>query len=522
MPDAVLSAAHRNSLLAFWLGTAAVTFGVLTHIPMFLDAAPNGFRMAGMPMCPQMIWGMAAIVLGTALAAYGLLPANFRQARHLDIGTIHETGDGRLKAAHWQLLLVLMAALVIDTMKPATLGFVVPGTMKEYGIAKPVVAWLPFSGLTGTALGSWIWGVLADRLGRRASILLAAIMFIGTSICGAMPTFGWNLAMCFAMGLSAGGMLPIAYTLMAETIPTRHRGWSLVLLGGVGLVGGYFASSGLTHLLEPLYSWRVLWLIGLPTGLLLIFFNRFIPESPRFLLMNGRREEALAIMARFGTAISDAPVPPGHHDLSADGAGALLRAPLLDRTLALNLAALAWGLVNFGVLLWTPASLKAAGYDVGEASKILFNSCLWALPACAATAWLYSRWSTKGTLVLTALVTSAGLLGLSLLGTGVTALHLSPELVFALLLTGANGMIAVLLPYAAESYPLYIRGRGTGLVAASSKAGGIAAQVVTMLALVPPLATAGLILAGPVTVAAVLVSLIGAETRNRDLEELDK
>ncbi len=522
MTDAVLSSSTRNSLFAFWLGAAAVTIGVMTHIPMFLDAAPNGFHMAGMEMCPQMIWGMAAIVAGTCLAAYGLLPANFRQMKHVDIGTIHETGDGTLKAAHWQLLLVLMAALVIDTMKPATLGFVVPGTMKEYGIAKPIVAFLPFSGLTGTALGSWIWGVLADRLGRRAAILLAAIMFIGTSICGAMPTFGWNLAMCFAMGLSAGGMLPIAYTLMAETIPTRHRGWALVLLGGVGLVGGYFASSGLTHLLEPLYSWRVLWLIGLPTGLLLIFFNRFIPESPRFLIMNGRMEEARAVMARFGTAISDAPVPPQHHDVSQDGAIALLKKPLLNRTLALNLVALAWGLVNFGVLLWTPANLKAAGYDVGEASKILFNSSLWALPACVVTAWLYSRWSTKGTLVVTAIVTSVGLLGLSALGTGLTWLHLSPEIVFALLLTGSNGMIAVLLPYAAESYPLYIRGRGTGLVAANSKAGGIAAQVVTMLALVPPLATAGLLLAGPVTIAALIVAHVGYETRNRNLEDLDK
>ncbi len=522
MSNAVLSSATRHSVAAFWLGTLAVTIGVLTHIPMFLDAAPNGFHMAGMPMCAQMIWGMAAIAGGTCLAAYGLLPANFRQTKHVDIGTIHETGDGKLKAAHWQLLLVLMAALVIDTMKPATLGFVVPGTMKEYGIAKPIVAWLPFSGLTGTALGSWIWGVLADRLGRRAAILLAAIMFIGTSICGAMPTFGWNLAMCFAMGLSAGGMLPIAYTLMAETIPTRHRGWALVLLGGVGLVGGYFASSGLTHLLEPLYSWRVLWLLGLPTGLLLIFFNRFIPESPRFLIMNGRMDEARAVMARFGTALSETPLPATHHDVALDGASALVKQPLLNRTLALNLVALAWGLVNFGVLLWTPANLKAAGYDVGEASKILFNSCLWALPACAITAWLYSRWSTKGTLVLMALLTSAGLLGLSLLGTDFSSLQLSPEVVFAVLLTGANGMIAVLLPYAAESYPLYIRGRGTGLVAANSKAGGILAQVVTMLALVPPLATAGLLLAGPVTLAAIIVARTGAETRNRNLEDLDK
>ena len=46
-----------------------------------------------------------------------------------------------------------------------------------------------------------------------------------------MPDFYWNLGMCFLMGLGVGGMLPIAYALLAETIPARHRGWLMVLVG---------------------------------------------------------------------------------------------------------------------------------------------------------------------------------------------------------------------------------------------------------------------------------------------------
>jgi len=61
-----------------------------------------------------------------------------------------------------------------------------------------------------------IWGRLGDLFGRRATILLSALMFMGTSICGAMPAFGWNLVMCFMMGAAAGGMLPITFTLMAN------------------------------------------------------------------------------------------------------------------------------------------------------------------------------------------------------------------------------------------------------------------------------------------------------------------
>jgi len=58
-------------------------------------------------------------------------------------------------------------------------------------------------------------------------------MFIGTSICGARPTYSWNLVMCFVMGVAVGGMLPICYSLLAETIPARHRSWLMILIGAV-------------------------------------------------------------------------------------------------------------------------------------------------------------------------------------------------------------------------------------------------------------------------------------------------
>src|SRR5690606_27564138 len=108
--------------------------------------------------------------------------------------------------------------LAIDVMKPATLGFVMPGMTAEYGMGTSRASLLALFALTGTAIGSVVWGRIADRFGRRSAILLSALMFIGTAICGAMPTFGWNLAMCFLMGASAGGLLPITFTLMAETV----------------------------------------------------------------------------------------------------------------------------------------------------------------------------------------------------------------------------------------------------------------------------------------------------------------
>ena len=108
-------------------------------------------------------------------------------------------------------------------------------------------------------------------------------MFVGTSICGAMPSLSWNVGMCFMMGAAAGGMLPVTYALLAEMMPSKHRGWALVLVGGLGAVGGYFAASGLSALLSR-FRWRILWLLNLPTGLSLVLLSALVPESAKFLL----------------------------------------------------------------------------------------------------------------------------------------------------------------------------------------------------------------------------------------------
>jgi putative MFS transporter len=91
----------------------------------------------------------------------------------------------------------------------------------------------------------------------------------------------------------------------------------------------------------------------------------------------------------------------------------------------------------------------------------------------------------------------------------------------ALLIIGTNALIAMLLPYAAESFPLRIRGRTTGAVAACTKAGGMFAQLLAILALVPPLGMVCIVIMVPTVAALVLVGWFGKETRGRDLRELD-
>src|ERR1700732_931550 len=306
-PPALRDRAHPAY---FWLGSAAVTLGVVFHLPMFVAARSMNFHLAGMPVDWRMLMGVALIGGGTAAGWYGLLPAAVADGvprtlpAELRAPSLAARGaDSKLRWAHWQLMLVLALGLIIDSMKPASLGFTIPGLSEEYGLPREVVALFPFLALTGLTIGSYVWGAIGDQVGRRAAILLSGVMFARTAICGAVPGVIRNLIMCFFMGLAAGGMLPITYTLLAECMPNRHRGWAMVLLGGLGLVGGFFAASGCAALFEPEFGWRIMWFLNAPTGLILILCNSLIPESPRFLLMRGRVDEARAIVARFGVQL---------------------------------------------------------------------------------------------------------------------------------------------------------------------------------------------------------------------------
>ena len=501
----------------FVLGCVAVTIGVLMHLPMFLMGRDMHFMLAGMPMGWDMVGGMTLIILGCLIAAWGLLPRGVSaQLAASDSFEIAAPEDAHLGPAHWGLMAVLVVALIIDIMKPAALGFTVPGMIMEYGVSKATVSLVPFFALCGTVTGSVVWGVLADIYGRKATILLSAVMFVGTSICGAMPSLAWNIGMCFMMGAAAGGMLPVTYALLAEMMPSRHRGWSLVLVGGLGAVGGYFAASGASALLQPIFGWRILWLLNLPTGLLLVVLGVFIPESAKFLLARGRRAEAAAVMARFGSTVRKVATAP---KAEAKAHVPLTGAKLIGKLAALSIAAIAWGLINFGLLLWLPADLVSKGYSVAVSSKLLAASALIAFPTVFLCAFLYSRWSTKWSLVAVTGITLLGLLGVMWLefsGSG------SPVLPVALLIVGSNGIIAILLPYTAESFPMRVRGRATGWVAACTKAGGVLAQLLSITALVPAMGWAAAAIMVPTLLALALVAWFGRETRGADLRRLDE
>jgi putative MFS transporter len=511
----------------FWVGTVLVVAGVLLHVPDYVAARSMHFAMAGMAMGRPMYIGMTLVVVGLAIGAWGLLPDRAARRRVVQGTARNATAvaaldDLKLGRTHWSLIAALTIGLVVDTMKPATLGFVVPRMAAEYHMGLKTASLLPFVAITGTVIGSLLWGRLADIYGRRATILLSGLMYVATCICGFMPAFGWNLVMCFLMGAAAGGMLPTVYSLASESIPSRHRGRILVLMSGVGTLGGYLVASGAATVIEPVLSWRALWLLGAPTGLLLLALRRYIPESPRFLLATGRHEEAAEIMARFGMVYKQptatgAVVPNGGHTRPwRAGFRTLASAAYYQRSLVVVLYGLGYSIVNWSFITFLPAYMGRVKMGT-HATDLLFFASLVSLPAIGLASVLYVRFGGKRVMLAYAAGVSLVLATFAATNPARPGHSVAFVTLTALLLTSSNGMLALLSPYAAELYPTALRASGSGLAAAATKVGGMFGPLVVSHAPgVPALAMWAFI---PMIVAVATLQTLGPKVNGNTLTD---
>jgi putative MFS transporter len=432
---------------------------------------------------------------------------------------------------HWYFLIALLGALAFDSMKPATIGFVMPGMKEMFGLSPQTASYLGVSGLTGTFLGSLVWGYLGDRIGRKPGLLLTVTIFIVASFCGAAMEYWQSIVACFVMGFGVGGEVPLVFALAAEYIPARKRGQALLALGILGSALGFALAAGvatLSHLLlDSMNAWRLMWLFGLvPAAFILVLRSRIIPESARFLIARGRlREARLAAESLVGPIPDSEPSdePPKTVPVRTPVAR-LLWKRYLSQTLSLGLFAFSWGIANFGFVIWLPTLMTQLGYTNSQSSSYLALSALLAVPALAVSTWLYTRWSTKGTLVAYAL---GGGLAIAAMGAA-----LGGALVSAPMLIGLASLTILFLTSLAGAYPIYtaevfpteIRSFDSGIVHAIGRIGSLLGPLVggIWFTMGGSILSFEVALATMLAIAGILLAFTGRETRGMTLEQIER
>jgi putative MFS transporter len=182
--------------------------------------------------------------------------------------------------------------------------------------------------------------------------------------------------------------------------------------------------------------------------------------------------------------------------------------------------AVAWGLANFGFLLWLPANLVKLGIDAQASAALLARSAVLALPGIAVVVACYQRWSSVRTLVLFIALTAASLLLFFAIGMVELRSNALTTAATVALLLSISGVIATLIPYAAEIYPVHLRSTGAGLIAGGSKLGGILGALLGVLGLFEHFMLSALLIALPMAVAGWMLARSGIETRGHGLEAI--
>ncbi|CAI0437117.1 unnamed protein product [Linum tenue] len=211
----------------------------------------------------------------------------------------------------FQIFVCLYAGMgwISEAMEVMILSFIGPSVKSQWDLSANQETLLSVVVFSGMLLGAYMWGVISDKLGRRNGFVVTAFV---TSLAGLLSAFAWNyvvllIARCL-VGVGLGGG-PVLFAWFLEFVPATNRGMWMIIFYSFWTVGTIF-EVGLAWIIMPRLGWR--WLVGLsalPSFGLLVFYP-LTPESPRYLCLKGRKDDALKIMENIAK-LNKKELPPG-------------------------------------------------------------------------------------------------------------------------------------------------------------------------------------------------------------------
>ena len=201
---------------------------------------------------------------------------------------------------HWLVVISLGITWILDGLEVTIVGSI-SGVLKEpqtLHISDVQVGEAGSMYLIGAVLGSLFFGRLTDILGRKKLFMITLSVYLGATILTAFsPNFYWFAICRFLTGAGIGGEYSAINSAIDELIPARVRGWTDLAINGTWWVGTAFGAIVTVFLTNPhLFpidlGWRLAFGLGAVLGMAILLVRRYVPESPRWLMMHGRFDEA--------------------------------------------------------------------------------------------------------------------------------------------------------------------------------------------------------------------------------------
>jgi MFS transporter, putative metabolite:H+ symporter len=433
----------------------------------------------------------------------------------------------------WKIFTACLLSIVIDFFDFALIGFVLAFFVKDWHLTFGQSGAILFASGVASIPGAIIFGWLGDKIGRRTVFMMMILtLSLATGVMALAPENGWLFiaSMRFIVGLGVGGLGAVDVPLMQEFVPASKRGFISGLSLGLLPLGPLLAAL-LSATFGAAIGWRGLFAIGLVPASFAFVIRLWVPESPRWLLGQGRVEEArrsLAWALKVDPAVIRLPA-----QLPAPQRASWLELFNYPRSIAAGVLA---GLSSTGVVgaaLWGPTLLVLVlKVTPTQAAHLSVWIALVGIPGRALGAWISDALGRRPAGVLLSVASGcamalAGYLHDYYLGTA--------SMFLLMLMVGSvchNASFSVVFPYMAELWPARLRASGYGLVYGCSNLGkfiGPAGLAVIAGAsnYVNPKATLGALVTGYnyfaawFVLAVISFLFIAIETRGRTIEELD-
>ena len=438
---------------------------------------------------------------------------------------------------HMRIVLILGIAFVLDGFEVSVYGSVLGTLSRLWNMSAVQASSLLSIFLVGMFGGAYVFGYMADRLGRKRLFILTLLIY---SLATVASAFSWNygsLALFrLITGFGIGGEYGAVNSAVQEFIPSKWRGFMSGLMPATWDLGTVLASLTTLFalaLLPPEIGWRVAFLLGALIAVFVAIVRRRLPESPRWLLSRGREHEAEAITQDFEREVQE------EH--------ALTELPLIEASTTIAAAettsffghyanlmrhyprqvALAW-VLNFSQAFPYYAAfslipvilIKTYNYDPKMVPLALMFLTALGTVGVVVMSWLADAWGRRQSVI-----TSYGMAGLLAIVVGVVASqHLLSGGLFVFLIAvmyffafAAAGVVYITTT---EIFPTNVRASGIGSAVAFGRIGAMIGPIV-LTAMLASGMTLAFVVTGLVLLAGALMEVVwGIEGRGRSLEAI--
>ncbi len=423
---------------------------------------------------------------------------------------IERVGMGRFQR---KLLVVCGAGWAADAMEVLLISFALPAIILDWQLTQAQAGLVGTAVFVGMLVGAWFWGTVSDNRGRRlgfqATILIYSIMGLLSALA---PSYWWLVIARMLTGFGVGGMLPVDYAIFAEFLPKQNRGRYLVLLESFWALGTIVAA-GMAWIIIPRASWRWLLAFSVVPALIIYFIRRHVPESPRYLMIAGREEEARQVLERVA-AENGRPLSierlQAQARRSKTTVAALWQSGFARLTLMMWIAWFTISLAYYGMFTWLPSIWVQRGFTFLRTYQNTFIMALAQLPGYFSAAYLVERWGRKRTLGIYMIL--SGIFTYLFAIVNGLELILGVAVWMSFFTMGAWG---ALYAYTPELYPTEIRTTGMGWASGMTRIAGAIAPILGGLLLPVSLVAALSLYAISFIIGGVTVLGLGIETRGQ-------